>query len=182
MEEKRIDLYQQDEARRAEGKRSEELCFRINQTSPRDPKQKELIRELFKGQIGENSNVRAPIFVNLGENVKIGNNCSIMNGFQCMAAGGVEIEDKVMISLNCTIATNNHDVYARHILTCRPVLIKEGAWLGVNVTILPGVTIGKWAIVGAGSVVTKDIPDYAVAVGNPARVIKYLDENGPFDR
>lgn len=62
------------------------------------------------------------------------------------------------------------------ILTCKPVLIREYAWVGAGATILPGVSIGRHAIVGAGSVVTKDVPDYAVAVGNPAKVIKMLDK------
>lgn len=61
-------------------------------------------------------------------------------------------------------------------LTCKPVLIREYAWVGAGATILPGVYIGRHAIVGAGSVVTKDVPDYAVAVGNPAKVIKMLDK------
>ena len=61
------------------------------------------------------------------------------------------------------------------VLTCKPVLIRKGAWIGAGVTILPGVCIGKHAIVGAASVVTKDVPDYAVAVGNPAKVVKMLD-------
>jgi acetyltransferase-like isoleucine patch superfamily enzyme len=77
-----------------------------------------------------------------------------------------------MISLNCTIATNNHDFYDRYVITCKPVHIKKNVWIGVNVTILPGVTIGENAIVGAGAVVTKDVPDNAVVSGIPAVVIK----------
>ena len=112
----------------------------------------------------------------LADKVKIGKNVVILNGFQCMSAGGLTIEDGTMISLNCTIATNNHDFYERHIITCKPVHIKKNVWIGgVNVTILSGVTIGENAVVGAGAVVTKDVPDNAVVVGNPARVIKYLE-------
>ena len=69
---------------------------------------------------------------------------------------------------NSTIATNNHDFYEREIITCKPVHIKKNVWMGVNVTVLAGVTIGENAIVGAGAVVTKDVPDNAVVVGNPA--------------
>lgn len=98
-----------------------------------------------------------------------------MNNFQCMSAGGLTIEDNTMISLNCTIATNNHDMYERNIITCKPVHIKRNVWIGVNVTILPGVTVGENAVIGAGAVVTKDVPDNAVVVGCPAKVIKYLD-------
>ena len=65
--------------------------------------------------------------------------------------------------------------YERQVLTCKPVTVKQGAWIGAGATILPGVTVGKYAVVGAASVVTHDVPDYAVVVGNPAKVIKTLD-------
>lgn len=61
------------------------------------------------------------------------------------------------------------------VLTCKPIRIQKGAWIGANAVILAGVSVGKYAIVGAGAVVTKDVPDYAVVVGNPAKVIKMLD-------
>lgn len=92
-----------------------------------------------------------------------------------MARGGITIEDDVQIAANAQLISNNHDPYERHILTCKPILIKQAAWIGAGATILPGVCVGKFAIVGAGSVVTKDVPDYAVVVGNPARVVKMLD-------
>ena len=62
------------------------------------------------------------------------------------------------------------------VLLCKPVHIKASAWIGAGATILPGVCVGRHAVVGAGSVVTKDVPDYAVVVGNPARVVKMLDK------
>ena len=65
----------------------------------------------------------------------------------------------------------------RQILTCKPIVIKDGAWIGAGATILSGVTIGKFAIVGAASVVTHDVGDYEVAVESPARVINTLDAN-----
>lgn len=175
MEEVRIDLRVQSEERKKESIRSTQLCFQINHTMPMTEECQALINELFNHTLGEGTRINPPIFINLAENVKIGKNVVIMNGFQCMSAGGLVIEDDVRISLNCTIATNNHDFYDRDVLTCKPVRIKRNAWLGVNVTILPGVTIGENAIIGAGAVVTKDIPDNAVAVGNPAKVVKYLD-------
>ena len=92
-----------------------------------------------------------------------------------MARGGITIEDNVQIAGNVSLLTNNHDPYDRMILPCKPILIKKGAWIGANVVVLRGISIGKHAIVGAGSVVTKDVPDYAVVVGNPAKVVKMLD-------
>lgn len=92
-----------------------------------------------------------------------------------MARGGITIEDDVQIAANVQMISNNHDPYERQILLCKPVLIRQGAWIGAGATILPGVSIGKYAIIGAGSVVTNDVPDFAVAVGNPAKVVKELD-------
>lgn len=175
MEETRLDLRIQNEERMAEYIRSSQLCFKINNTMPHTEEYQKLIKELFGENLGENTMINAPIFVNLANKVKIGNNVVLMNGFQCMSAGGLEIEDDTKISLNCTIATNNHDFYDRPVITCKPVHIKKNVWMGVNVTILPGVTVGENAIIGANAVVTKDVPDNAVVVGNPARVIKYLD-------
>ncbi len=94
-----------------------------------------------------------------------------------MARGGVTIEDNAAIAANVQILTNNHDPYEREVLLCKPVLIKKGAWIGAGATILPGVTVGKYAIVGAASVVTKDVPNYVVVVGNPAKVVKMLDKD-----
>ena len=175
MEEIRIDVRNQEPERIEEAKRSSDLCFRINHTNPTTPECQKLIQELFNNTLGENTVIHPPIFTILADKVKIGKNVTILNGFQCMSAGGLTIEDNTMISLNCTVATNNHDMYDRYVITCKPVHIKRNVWIGVNVTVLPGVTIGENAVVGAGAVVTKDVPDNAVVVGNPARVIRYLD-------
>jgi acetyltransferase-like isoleucine patch superfamily enzyme len=89
------------------------------------------------------------------------------------ASGGIEFEDGVQVAPGVRIATINHDFNERHTkYTYGKVTIRKNAWIGMNVTICPGVTIGKYAVVAAGAVVTKDIPDYAVAGGVPAKVIK----------
>lgn len=76
------------------------------------------------------------------------------------------------------ISTINHDVNERHTTyTYGKVTLKKNAWIGMNATICPGVTVGKYAVVAAGAVVTKDVPDYAVVGGVPAKVIKMLDPN-----
>ena len=155
------------------------LVHEFNQTFALDPKAQELVREIFKDRIGENSRVSAPLMgtrfgdVILGKRVIINQNCLMM------AAGGITIDDDAMLAANCQLLSNNHDPYERMVITCKPIHICKGAWLGAGVTVTAGVTIGKYAIVGASSVVTHDIPDYAVAVGSPARVIKYLDPERP---
>lgn len=172
---KYVDLRIKDPARAAAGRRSEELCWKLNQMNPSDPDRRNVLEELLEGRIGEGSWIQPPLFINQAQFVTVGSDVIIMNGLKVMSMGGLDIEDHVRISLNCTIATNDHDMYDREILICKPVRIRENAWLGVNVTVMPGVIIGKNAVIGAGSVVTKDIPDNAVAVGVPAKVIKYLD-------
>ena len=156
--------------------RDAQLNQKLNLALPYTEEYFSIMKELFYGQIGENSVVNNQLTVVLPKNVKIGSGVTVMNGALMMAAGGITIEDKVMIAANVQLISNNHDPYIREVLTCKPILIKYGAWVGAGATILPGVTVGKYAIIGANSVVNKDIPDYAVAVGSPAKVIKYLDK------
>ena len=112
--------------------------------------------------------------MNIADNIHIGNNVSINPYFKCMSAGNVYIEDNVMIAMNVSVITNNHDFYDRAVLTVKDVHIKKNAWIGAGAIILPGVTIGENAIIGAGSVVTKDVAPNTVVAGNPAKVIKEL--------
>ena len=90
----------------------------------------------------------------------------------------VTIGNNVLIGPNCGIYTAIHPLDSETRLqgleTAQPITIKDGVWLGGNVVILPGVTIGEKTVIGAGSVVTKDIPDHVLAYGNPCRVIKTL--------
>lgn len=158
----------------AETKRSEQLCFQINQTMPYTSEYDRLVKDLFKGQIGEGSMVRQGVHIIMGDRMKIGNHVSIMYNFVCMSRGGVVIGDNVSIAANTQILTNNHDEQEHRILLCKPVVIKKNAWIGAGVTILPGVTIGENAIVGAAAVVTKDVPDHAIVVGNPAKVLRIV--------
>ncbi len=177
MEERRVDLRVKDEERSAEGRRTTHILFELNQTEMKTPRYEELLKELFTGNIGENSMVHSPLYINLAKNMHIGDNVTIMPYFKCMSAGNVIIEDNVNIAFNVSVVTNNHDFYDRPVLTVKNVHIKKGAWIGAGAIILPGVTIGENAIVGAGSVVTKDVPNNTVWVGNPARQIKELDAN-----
>ena len=79
-----------------------------------------------------------------------------------------------MIAPNVTILTTNHDYHNRSILFCKKVIIKKNAWLGSSCIILPGVIIGENSVIGAGAVVTKDVPDNCVFAGNPAKLIKHI--------
>ena len=173
--EEKVDLRVADPERIKEGLRTRELLFRLHQTMPMTDEYMEILKELF-GDIGEGSFVSTPISsIACSSCIHIGKNVFINGGCLFMARGGITIEDDVQIAANVQMISNNHDPYERQILLCKPVLIRQGAWIGAGATILPGVSVGKYAIVGAGSVVTKDVPDYTVVVGNPAKTVKKLD-------
>lgn len=160
---------------REKGRKITELLFKLNHTLPMTEEYQAVLKEIFGENIGTGSYVTAPLNGAALDKMKIGSNVYINANMLAMARGGITIEDDVQIAGNVSLLTNNHDPYDRMILPCKPILIKKGAWIGANVVVLRGISVGKHAIVGAGSVVTKDVPDYAVVVGNPAKVIKMLD-------
>lgn len=176
-EEFRVDLDEITEEELIQSQRELELVFKLNHALPRSEEYFEILKELFGDNLGEGSFIAAPIAGAALDNLKIGKNVFINSNSLLMSRGGITVEDNVMMAANVQIISNNHDEYKRQILTCKPVLIKEGAWIGAGATILPGVSVGKHAIVGACAVVTKDVPDYAVVVGSPAKVIKTLDKD-----
>lgn len=113
--------------------------------------------------------------------IVIGDGCYIGFNFTVLSADGkhVKIGDQVLIASDVLISNENHGIdpesdipYMDQSLIAKSVEIGDGSWIGEKVCILPGVTVGKKSIIGAGSVVTRDIPPYSIAVGNPARVIK----------
>jgi len=126
--------------------------------------------------MGENVNIEHGVFFASGRDISIGNNSGI--GINCRVAGPLEIGDDVMIAPNVSIFTQNHETENIHrpmrLQTApkKKVTIGNDVWIGANAILLPGVTVGNGAIVAAGAVVTKDVPDFAVVGGNPAKVIK----------
>ena len=147
--------------------------FRLNQAMPFTEEYDSLLHQLFP-TMGSGSTVVTPLkgvrfnMVSIGKNVVINSDCLMM------AAGGITIEDDVMIAANAQLISNNHDLDNRWIITCKPVRICKRAWIGAGATILPGVTIGENAVVGAGSVVTKDVPPDTIVAGNPAKPIRKI--------
>lgn len=142
-------------------------------------------------QILSNSRIQCYMQKNLPTpHIYIGNHCYLGYYLTILAAADVVIEDWVLMASHIMISTENHGInpeselaYMEQPLTAKSVRIGEGSWIGEKVCILPGVTIGKKCIIGASSVVTKTIPDYCIAVGNPAKVIKkYNFEKHQWDR
>ena len=130
----------------------------------------------FATSVGSNINIQRN--ATLSPTLVIGHNSSI--GANSIIGRGTAIGDNVMMGPECYIYTRNHafsrtDIPMREqgLQDFKPVTIGNDVWIGARVTILPGVKIGNGCIIGAGSVVTKDIPDYAIGGGNPARVIRF---------
>lgn len=156
-------------------------------------KEKNMILSRLFGRIGENVSVGQPFICDYGRNIYLGNNVSVNMNCTFVDCNKIEIGDNVLIASNVQLYTATHPVELSERLTpdwnaesgeyfCRtyalPIQIGDGCWLGGGVIVLPGVTIGKGSVIGAGSVVTKDIPDHSLAVGNPCRVIRKLNEEG----
>ena len=118
-----------------------------------------LVKELFKGKIGKNSRVMPPLTCICADMVSIGDNVVVMNNCLMMSRGTIIIEDGALIAANVQLISNNHDLYERHIITCKPVRICKNAWIGAGATILPGVTVGENAVVGAGSGIAHQTDD-----------------------
>jgi UDP-2-acetamido-3-amino-2,3-dideoxy-glucuronate N-acetyltransferase len=130
---------------------------------------------VLKGaRIGSDCNICAQTLIE--GDVVIGNRVTVKSGVQIW--DGSVIGDDVFIGPNATFSNDLYPRSKRYPEEFRGVTIKNGASIGANATLLPGVTIGENALVGAGAVVTKDVPARAVVVGNPARLIRYL-ENDP---
>ena len=126
-------------------------------------------------RIGKNCNIGKSVYIDL--NVEVGDNCKIQN-FATLYHG-LTIGNNVFIGPH---ACFTNDVYPRADIWDENKLVKtvvkDGASIGANSTIVAGVTIGKYAMIGAGAVVTKDVPDYALVIGNPAKIVGRVDEKG----
>lgn len=173
MDEIRIDVSKQTPQELELAKKHAQLIFRFNHAMPMTAEYDALMREIFT-DLGAGSIVHAPLIAIRPHMVHIGQRVVVMNGCLMMAAGGIAIEDDAMIAANVQLISNNHDLENRMMITCKPVRICKRAWIGAGATILPGVTVGENAVVGAASVVTRDVPANAIAVGNPARIARYI--------
>lgn len=157
--------------------RARKLCQLANETPIDDPKYVTYLEELFQRKL-DDVRILTPFICDFGNRVTFGKGVFINHSAILSASGGIEFQDGVSVAPGVRIATINHDFNNRHtIYTYGKVVIKKNAWIGMNVTICPGVTIGKNSVVAAGAVVTKDVPDNAVVGGVPAKIIKMLDPN-----
>ena len=133
-----------------------------------------LLSQVTGSEIDESVTVFTPLYINYGKHTKIGKNVFI--NFDCtfLDLGGITIEDNVLIAPKVSLLSEGHPIEPenRHALVPGAIHIKKNAWIGAGATILQGVTVGENAIVAAGSVVSKDVPDNVMVGGIPPKVIK----------
>lgn len=154
------------------------ICSEINCGYHTPEELRRLMSELTGSTIDESFGLFPPFFSDCGKNLHIGNNVFINSGCKFQDQGGIYIGDGALIGHNVVIATINHDFNPekRRGMYPKPVTVGKNVWIGSNSTICPGVKIGDNAVIGAGSVVTRDVPENMVAVGIPSKVIKSIFE------
>lgn len=171
--------------------RARQLIKEYNQTASTDfDTRLKVLSELF-GYIGSNVNIDTPFYCDYGKHISIGNNVIININCTFVDCNKIEIRDNVLIASNVQIYTVTHSVDVNERIVADwdkssktpyfrtyalPVKIEDNVWIGGGTIILPGVTIGKNSVIGAGSIVNKTIPENCVAVGNPCRVIREINK------
>ena len=169
--------------------RTRELTRKYYFSDYRDTeKRTSILRELLGG-IGENVAIDTPFHCDYGKNIFLGNDVIVNMNCTFVDNKTIRIGDRVLIASNVQIYTSSHSVLPQERFVpdwrerqttffrtyARPIEIESNVWIGGGCILLPGVTIGKNSVIGAGSVVTRPIPPNCVAVGNPCRVIRYFD-------
>ncbi len=152
------------------------LTVKINSGYNSPDELRELMSELTGKPLDEGFGLFPPFYTDCGKNINIGKRVFINMGCTFQDWGGITIGDDCLIGHNCTICTVNHDKNPdmRGNMVCSPVKIGDKVWIGANVTILPGVSIGDGAIIAAGAVVTRNVDAGTIAAGVPARMINKI--------
>jgi maltose O-acetyltransferase len=162
----------------AERERALRLMARFNATDPANSAALRAVLSELLGGLGEGTEIRPPLYCDYGYQTSIGSGCFVNFGVVLLDVARVTIGDHVQIGPNVQFLTPTHPVEpeARKsgLEAAEPITVGDNVWLGGGVILLPGVSIGADTVVGAGSVVTRSLPERVVAVGNPARVVRNL--------
>ncbi|MEE1250715.1 MAG: sugar O-acetyltransferase [Lachnospiraceae bacterium] len=163
-----------------ERKENKRKIYRYNQLSPDDEEEQDRLIRAIVGKCGENIFVEQPFHCDYGYNIEVGNNFYANYNLTILDVGKVVIGKNVMIAPNVSIYTAGHPIHPEFRNLGYEygigIIIGDNVWIGGNTVINPGVHIGNSVVIGSGSVVTKDIPDNALAAGNPCRVIRYITD------
>lgn len=167
--------------REAEHLHCADLCWAYNRTKPSDTEERErLLRQIF-GKLGKDPYVEPNLFCGFGYNIEAGDRFFANNDCVFVDPGKIVFGDDVKIGPQCGFYTALHPLDPALRMTgaesAKPIRVGNNVWFGGGVKVLPGVTIGDHAVIGAGSIVTKDIPANCLAYGNPCRVVRPLSED-----
>lgn len=164
----------------AERLECKELCRDYNELRPRDTEAREVMLRKILGDTKEGLLIEQPFYCDYGYNIRVGNNFYANFNLVILDEAPVTFGDNVFIAPNCGFYTAGHPLDAvernKGLEYAQPISVGNDVWIGAGVSVLPGVTIGDNCVIGAGSVVVKDIPSNSVAVGNPCKVIKKISE------
>ena len=155
------------------------ITHKINNEFHTPDEIQELFAKLTNTELNETLNVIPPFNTDFGKNIHIGQRVFINSGCKMQDQGGIYIGNDVLIGHNACLLTLNHEMEPenRADMHPKPIHIEDKVWLGSNVTVLPGVTIGEGAIVAAGAVVTKDVESNTIVGGVPAKIIKRISDD-----
>lgn len=145
---------------------------------------REIMGKLTGKKIDDSFRLFPPFYTDFGKNITIGKDVFINSGCHFQDQGGIKVGDGVLIGHNVVLATINHDLDPKENRKNHyaPITIGAHVWIGSNATILPGVTLGDWAVVAAGAVVTENVPPGAVVGGVPAKILKVIPEKSLQER
>ena len=157
--------------------RAMQITDKINNKYNTPQEIRKLMSELIGQELDEGFGLFPPFYTDCGRNIHLEKNVFINSGCKFQDQGGVYIGENSLIGHNVILATLNHemDPYHRADLHPKPIHIGKRVWIGSGSMILPGITIGDNSIVGAGSIVTKNVPPNVIVAGNPAKFIKNID-------
>ncbi len=174
-------IYNETDAAFQAPQRHADLIFEYNHTPPGEPERRRALLVAALGSVGERVVLLPPFHAAYGSNVHIGDDFYGNANLTFVDDVDIQIGDGVMIAPSVTLATTGHPVHpARRVDFARfsePIAIEDKVWIGSNVVVLPGVRIGYGSVVGAGSVVSRDIPPMVVAVGTPCRVLRQITDD-----
>lgn len=158
---------------------TQEMCHDYNQLRPSQSAERDALMRRILGKTGERFKIISPFFCDYGFNIEVGENFFANTNLVILDEARVTFGDNVFIAPNCSFYTAGHplDVAQRNagLEYSLPIRVGNNVWIGGNVCVMPGVTIGDNTVIGAGSVVVHDIPAGVLAAGNPCHVIRHLD-------
>ena len=150
--------------------------IKINHLPFQSHRRERLLNKLF-ATYGKNNILKSEFFCNFGFNIEIGNDCYVNSGVIMLDSSKITIRNRVFIAPGVILAPVDHPLIAEHRkeLIVKPIVIEDDVWIGANAVILPGVTVHSRAVIGAGAVVTKDVPASTIVAGVPAKELRKLN-------